>query len=81
LITVTEASRHSADQATLFDLVRCAYKGAPYYRLLLNGKWTGYRGSVDELKGTVEWIIAGRIITELAMSQTEPGLSPHGRAR
>jgi hypothetical protein len=46
-------------------LIRCAYKGAPYYRLLLNGKWSGYRGSVDELKRTVEWIIAGRIIAKL----------------
>jgi hypothetical protein len=45
-------------------LIRCAYKSAPYCRLLLNGKWTGYRGSVDELKATVEWIVAERIITD-----------------
>ena len=49
-------------------LIRCAYKSAPDYRLLLNGKWTGYRGSVDELKSTVEWIIAGRIIANLVKS-------------
>jgi hypothetical protein len=54
-------------------LIRCAYKGAPYkgapeYRLFLNGKRTGYRGTVDELKRTVEWIIAGRIIADLPKS-------------
>jgi hypothetical protein len=49
-------------------LIRCAYKGAPYHRLFFNGKWTGYRGSVDELKRTVDCIIAGQIIAELAKS-------------
>jgi hypothetical protein len=43
-----------------------AYKG--HCRLFLNGKGTGYRGSVDELKATVEWIVAGRIIANLAKS-------------
>jgi hypothetical protein len=48
-------------------LIRCTYKG-PDHRLLLDGKATGYRGSVDELKATVEWIVARRIIADLAKS-------------
>jgi hypothetical protein len=52
-------------------LIRCAYKGAPDHRLLLDGKFTGYRGSVDELKSTVEWIIAGRIIARSRHWRTE----------
>lgn len=49
-------------------LIRCAYKGAPYYLLFLNGKCTEYRGTVDELKRTVEWIVAGRTIAHLDKS-------------
>jgi hypothetical protein len=48
-----------------------AYQG--HCRLLLDGKRTAYRGSVDELKSTVEWIIAGRIIANLAKQKKRKG--------
>ena len=73
VFTDTDVGRYS---------IRCASKGAPDHRLLLDGKFTGYRGSVDELKSIVEWIIAGRIITNLAKEgRPAPGNAEAARRR
>ena len=65
----------------VFDSLRVT----PDHRLLLDGKFTGYRGSVDELKSIVEWIIAGRIIARVRATecsgQTEPTIGPQERSR
>src|SRR2546430_878353 len=72
-----QPATHAPDVFTDTDLGQYlirAYQG--HCRLYLNGKRTEYRGSANELKATVEWIVAGRIIANLAKQKRRGQIRP-----